>query len=77
MTQNIRQAIVDTMEHSKQMVDIAQDSNVGIQENIRIMDALKSMQKRLQVTMSRRGWSWFCSSSRADKRCHYIDAYDD
>lgn len=41
MTQNIQQAIEETKEHSKQMVGIAQDSNEGIQENIRIMDELK------------------------------------
>lgn len=41
MTQNIQQAIVETLENSRQMVGIAQDSNAGIQENIRIMDELK------------------------------------
>ncbi len=41
MTQNIQTAIEETREHSKAMVDIARDSNSGVQENIRIMDDLK------------------------------------
>ena len=41
MTQNIQQAISEAGERSKQMVDIAQDSNESIQENLQVMDELK------------------------------------
>lgn len=50
MTQNIQQAIVETMEHSRQMVDIAQDSNAEIQENILIMDELKEHAEEIAST---------------------------
>ena len=42
MTQDIQQAIMDTGERSKQMVDIAVESNESIQGNIQTMEELKN-----------------------------------
>lgn len=50
MTQNIQQAIEETRERSRQMVEIAQDSNAGIQDNIQIMDELKEHAHQIAST---------------------------
>ncbi len=42
MTQEIQEAIIETGDKSKQMVGIAVDSNMSIQENIHAMDDLKA-----------------------------------
>ena len=48
MTATIQDAIEETSERSKQMVDIAMNSNESIQENMRVMDALKD--QAVQIT---------------------------
>ena len=48
MTATIQDAIEETGERSKQMVDIAMNSNESIQENMRVMDALKD--QAVQIT---------------------------
>ena len=48
MTATIQDAIEETSERSKQMVDIAMNSNESIQENMRVMDALKD--QAIQIT---------------------------
>lgn len=48
MTATIQDAIDETSERSKHMVDIAMSSNDSIQENMRVMDALK--EQAVQIT---------------------------
>ena len=50
MTQSIQLAIEETEEQSKQMVDIATDSNESIQENIKVMDELKVQSEQIAAT---------------------------
>lgn len=50
MTQNIQDAIGETGERSKKMVDIATDSNESIQENMQVMEQLKQQSERIAAT---------------------------
>ena len=50
MTATIQDAIEETSERSKQMVDIAMNSNDSIQENMRVMDALKDQAEQITNT---------------------------
>ncbi len=50
MTSNIQESIDETLQHSKQMVDIAKDSNISIQENINIMEELKKQSAQITET---------------------------
>lgn len=48
MTATIQDAIEETSERSKQMVDIAMNSNDSIQENMRVMDELKDQAEQIR-----------------------------
>ena len=50
MTATIQDAIEETSERSKQMVDIAMNSNDSIQENMRVMDELKDQAEQITNT---------------------------
>lgn len=50
MTQTIQQAIVHTSERSKEMVEIAIDSNARIKENMQVMEELQSQSKQIAAT---------------------------
>lgn len=50
MTQNIQESINETLEHSSQMVEIARDSNVSIQENMRVIEELKDQSAKIAAT---------------------------
>lgn len=50
MTQSIQEAINLTEERSKRMVNIATESNVSIQENMRVMDRLKEQSVQIADT---------------------------
>lgn len=50
MTQTIQEAIGETGERSRQMVEIATDSNRSIQENMRVMEELKEQSVRIAQT---------------------------
>ena len=50
MTQNIQNAIAHTSERSKKMVDIATDSNVSIQTNMKVMEELQIQSKQIAET---------------------------
>lgn len=50
MTQNIQESIQETLKHSSQMVEIAKDSNAGIQENMRVMEELKGQSALIAAT---------------------------
>lgn len=50
MTQSIQMAIEETGERSKKMVGIATDSNESIQENIQVMEELKTQSEQIAAT---------------------------
>lgn len=50
MTQNIQESIEETLERSKQMVDIARESNVSIQDNMHVMEELKEQSVQIAAT---------------------------
>lgn len=50
MTQSIQSAIGETGDRSKRMVEIATDSNVGIQENMQVMEQLKHQSAQIAAT---------------------------
>lgn len=50
MTQNIQNAIAQTSERSKKMVDIATDSNTSIQTNMKVMEELQIQSKQIAET---------------------------
>lgn len=52
MTQNIQSAIAQTGERSKKMVEIATESNVSIQENMKVMEDLQLQSKQIATTNS-------------------------
>ena len=52
MTQSIQTAIEETSEHSKQMVNIATESNESIQENLKVMESLKNQSMQIANTNS-------------------------
>lgn len=53
MTQNIQESIDETLERSRKMVDIAEDSNKSIQENMDVMEALKEQSAQIASTNKR------------------------
>lgn len=50
MTQSIQSAIDETGTRSKKMVDIATDSNESIQENLKVMEELKTQSEQIAAT---------------------------
>lgn len=50
MTQNIQESIDETLERSRKMVDIAEDSNKSIQENLDVMEGLKGQSAQIANT---------------------------
>lgn len=50
MTQSIQRAIEETGQRSKQMVDIAMDSNESIHENQKVMEELKAQAEQIATT---------------------------
>lgn len=50
MTQSIQQAIGETGERSQKMVAVATDSNESIQENLQIMEQLKTQSEQIAAT---------------------------
>lgn len=50
MTQNIQESIEETRSRSSQMVDIARESNISIQENMQIMENLKLHSAQIAAT---------------------------
>lgn len=50
MTQNIQESIDETLDRSRKMVDIAQDSNNSIQENMHLMEELKGQSAKIAAT---------------------------
>lgn len=50
MTQNIQESIEETLEQSKQMVDIARESNISIQDNMHVMEDLKEQSVQIVAT---------------------------
>lgn len=50
MTQNIQESIGETLEKSGQMVNIARESNVSIQDNMHVMEELKEQSTQIAAT---------------------------
>ena len=50
MTQNIQNAISQTSERSRKMVDIATESNASIKENMKVMEELQVQSKQIAAT---------------------------
>lgn len=50
MTQNIQESIDETLNRSRKMVDIAEDSNKSIQENLDVMEDLKGQSAQIAST---------------------------
>lgn len=50
MTQNIQNAIAQTSERSRKMVDIATESNASIKENMKVMEELQVQSKQIAAT---------------------------
>lgn len=50
MTQNIQESIDETLNRSRKMVSIAQDSNKSIQENLDVMEELKGQSSQIANT---------------------------
>lgn len=50
MTQNIQESIGETLEKSGQMVNIARESNVSIQDNMHVMEELKEQSTQITAT---------------------------
>lgn len=50
MTRNIQESIEKTRDHSRQMVNIARESNVSIQENMKMMEDLKEHSAQIAAT---------------------------
>lgn len=50
MTQNIQSVIEETSNHSRQMVEVATESNTSIQDNLKVMESLKSQSAQIATT---------------------------
>ncbi len=50
MTQNIQESIDETLDRSRKMVNIAEDSNKSIQENMNVMEELKEQSEQIAGT---------------------------